>query len=75
MTSQEVEEGGIIRKDTEEGVRVCVRKGGTEAQRERWRTKGNLLGKKINKEEMKEKAFRKVKKKRKKVIQEFFLRK
>lgn len=46
MTSQEVEEGGIIRKDTEEGVRVCVRKGGTEAQRERWRTKGNLLGKK-----------------------------
>lgn len=38
MTSQEVEEGGIISKDTDEGACVCVRKGETEALWERWRT-------------------------------------
>lgn len=40
MTSQEVGEGGIMSEDREEGVHVCVRKGETEAKRERWRKKG-----------------------------------
>lgn len=45
MTSQEVVEGGIMSKDREEGVCVCVQKGEreTEALRETWRRKGSLL--------------------------------
>lgn len=43
MTSQEVGEGGIMSKDREKGVRVCVRKGETGDKRETWRGKGSLL--------------------------------
>lgn len=39
MTSQEVGEGGIMSKDREESVCVCVRKGETEANRETLREK------------------------------------
>lgn len=35
MTSQEIGEGGIMSKDREEGVCVCVQNGETEAKRER----------------------------------------
>lgn len=45
MTSQEVGEGGIMSKDREEGVCVCVRKGETEAKREtRGEKKGKFIG-------------------------------
>lgn len=59
MTSQEVGEGGIMSKDGEEGVCVCVRNGETEAWRETWRKIGKFIG--MNLKRRRRNACRKVK--------------